>query len=79
MGSSYFLEENFGNIEENAKEALKNLRCPIHNRKGRVSFNYDNNGVYAQITKYCCLTHAQSMANALENAESFDHIEIKNL
>lgn len=61
-----------------AKKELKNCICPLHKRKGRVSFDFDNDGANAYITAYCCSEHAQSMSQTLKEIQLFNTIVIKN-
>lgn len=60
-----------------AGEINRSLRCPVHHRPARLSFDYDDAGTNAYIVEYCCLDHAQVVAQALRERELFDRVEIE--
>ena len=61
---------------EKAKPIVRSLCCPVHRRKARVQFDYNDRGLNAYITKCCCVAFADVVVKALQDAELFDHIEI---
>ncbi|WP_300725857.1 hypothetical protein [uncultured Rikenella sp.] len=60
-----------------AKEINRSLSCPVHHRQASLSFDYDNAGTNAYVVAYCCLEHAQVVAQALCERELFDRVEIE--
>ena len=60
-----------------ARPLVKSLRCPIHKRLARVSFDYDNSGVNAYITFCCCQPFADVVAKKLRDTELFYNIKIE--
>lgn len=54
------------------------MPCPVHHRKILFQCDYDDSGLNAYITRYCCLEHAKRVAKAFEEAELFNHIFIEN-
>lgn len=64
--------------KEEANEIKKSMPCPVHKRKILFQCDYDNAGLNAYITRYCCLEHAKRVAKAFKEAELFDHIYIEN-
>jgi hypothetical protein len=78
MGSSFYLEENFGDAEKLGKEVVKKLVCPVHGKKARVSFDYDNSGNNAYITKCCCPQFANCVKDAILQTNSFHVVKIED-
>lgn len=78
MGNFYDIESSLAVAQTEAKKVLKDCICPVHKRKGRVSFDYDDLGCNAYI-KCCCIQHAQQMTNAIKETEMFRKIEIENI
>lgn len=65
--------------EEEAMEIKRRLICPVHRRKVRMCCDYDNDGINAHITGYCCKEFAAKVREALEELELFDRISIEKL
>ncbi len=63
--------------KEEANEIKKSMMCPIHKRKILFQCDYDDAGLNAYITRYCCFEHAKRVAKAFKEAELFDHIYIE--
>ena len=61
-----------------AREIKKNMICPVHRRKILFDYDYTDAGTNVYITRYCCLEHAQRVAQAFKDAELFDNIHIEN-
>jgi hypothetical protein len=72
-------EQEFGYAKDAAKPIVKSLLCPIHKKRAKFVYGYDDKGIYAQLTKCCCFYFSQIVVNALEEAELFDRIEVKDL
>lgn len=78
MGSSYYLEEQFYFAQEEGKEIVSKLICPVHNKKAKVSFDYDNFGNNAYIKKACCSNFLKQVKKVLSETQSFNKIEIED-
>ena len=78
MGASYYQEEDFGAAENTGKELLKNLLCPTHKKKARVSFDYDEFGNNAYIEKCCCPDFVKQVSDSLAETKRFNKIEVTN-
>jgi hypothetical protein len=63
--------------KDKANEIKKSMPCPVHKRKILFQCDYDDSGLNAYITRYCCLEHAKRVAKAFKEAELFDHIYIE--
>lgn len=70
-------EDALAAVKEEANEIKKSMPCPVHKRKILFQCDYDDSGLNAYITRYCCLEHAQRVAKAFKEAELFDHIHIE--
>jgi len=70
-------ESGLAYAKEEANEIKKSMPCPVHKRKILFQCDYDDSGVNAYITRYCCLEHAKRVAQAFKEAELFDHIYIE--
>ena len=79
--SDYFSdpESVLGYNIETAKPIVRLLTCHIHRRKARVTFDYDDRGQIAHVSKYCCQDFAEEVADKLAKLEIFDYIEIGHL
>ena len=64
--------------KEEANEIKKSMPCPVHHRKVLFKCDYDDAGLNAYITRYCCIEHAKRVAQAFKDTELFDHIHIEN-
>lgn len=62
-----------------AKAIKAKMPCPKHRRKVLFTADYDNDGVNAYITRYCCREHAERVAKAFEEAQLFNRIEIEDV
>lgn len=78
MGSSHIQEMNMADDEIFAKKELQKLSCKVHNKKVRISCDYDNLGSNAYIEKYCCLEFAKEVEEVLAKMERFNKIEIED-
>lgn len=79
MGSSYYQEMDMAGAEEFAKKELQKLSCKVHNKKARISCDYDNLGNNAYIERYCCLDFAKEVKEVLADMKRFNKIEIEDL
>ena len=61
-----------------ANEIKKKMICPVHKRKILFKYDYTDAGTNAYITRYCCLEHAQRVAQAFKDAELFDNVSIED-
>ena len=57
-----------------AKAIKAKMLCPKHRRKVLFTADYDDDGVNAYITLYCCREHSESVAKAFEKAQLFNRI-----
>lgn len=73
----YESDLSFSIKEANAIKAK--MLCPKHRRKVLFTADYDDDGVNAYITRYCCREHAERVAKAFEKAQLFNRIEIKDV
>ena len=62
-----------------AKAIKAKMPCPKPRRKVLFTADYDNDGVNAYITRYCCREHAERVAKAFEKAQLFNRIEIEDV
>lgn len=76
FGSDYELDLQLG--KEEAKKALKDVKCSVHNKKARLSYDYDNDGANVYITKYCCSPFAKEVSNILSEIVHFNNIVIED-
>lgn len=60
-----------------ARSFVRKFVCPVHKRKVLVSFDYDEHGTHAYITRYCCREHAEVVVKALKEAQLFDTVAIE--
>ena len=51
MGTHYFMECLLRDQMDECKRVLTDFRCPTHKNKARLSYGYDDDGTYADITK----------------------------
>ena len=70
-------EDALAVAKEEANVIKKSMPCPVHKRKILFQCDYDDFGLNAYITRYCCLEHAKRVAQAFKEAELFDHIYIE--
>lgn len=71
-------EMDYVNAVPQAKKIKSSIICPIHHRKALTSFDYDNDGVNAYVTRYCCLDLAKQVSAAFLKAKIFNHVYIQN-
>lgn len=71
-------ESGLAVAKEEANKIKKSMSCPVHKRKVLFQCDYDDEGLNAYITHYCCREHAERVANAFKKAELFDHVYIEN-
>ena len=55
-----------------AKRIIKDCRCSIHNKKAKLTFDYDREENAIPIVNSCCKDFSKYVANIL--SEHFDHI-----
>lgn len=60
-----------------ANKVKAEMICPIHKRKVILNFDYDKDGANAYIVKYCCIEHAQNVADALSEIEFFNNVIVE--
>lgn len=70
-------EDALAAAKEEANEIKQAMPCPVHKRKVSFKCDYNNSGLNAYITRYCCLEHAKRVAEAFEEAELFDRVRIE--
>lgn len=73
------LENELRIAMDEVKPLVRSLTCPIHKRKARLIYDYDNRGINAYIKKCCCQAFADVVAEKLEETKFFDNIEIVNV
>jgi len=73
--SDYELDLLLG--KEEAKKVLKDVKCSVHNKKARLSYDYDNDGANVYITKYCCTFFAKEVSSVLKEIVQFNSIVIE--
>jgi len=79
MGSTYYQELKMGCDEEYAKEEVQKLYCNVHNKRARISCDYDNFGSNAYIYRYCCPDFAKEVKEVISNMKRFNKIEIEDI
>ena len=52
-------------------------KCPVHKKKASVSYDCDEHGSYAYVTRYCCQEFAIKVAETLEKTRRFVRVEIE--
>lgn len=72
-------EDGLAYAKKEAAAIKSRMVCPVHHRKVLFSADYDLNGTHAYITRYCCREHAQRVADAFEEAQLFDFVEIEDI
>lgn len=77
IDSTFEFEYALSSAEKQVKPIVHDMICPVHQRRVSLSSYYDNNGIYADITSYCCLEFANHMANVFEETDIFDHVTVK--
>lgn len=61
-----------------AKEVKATSICPIHHKKRiSITYDYDNEGVNAYVSKGCCPEFRRLVAEALKKTERFDAVYIE--
>lgn len=70
-------EDALASAKEEATDIKNSMPCPVHKRKISFKCDYDNSGLNAYITRYCCLDHAKRVAQAFKDAELFDRVCVK--
>lgn len=78
MGSSYYSEMDLAVAQDEAKKLLKDMKCTVHKRKGRVSFDFDDNGCNAYI-KCCCVDYAKQISDTINKTQLFNKIVIEDI
>lgn len=69
-------ELELGNVQQEAKLLISFLVCPVHKKKCKVTFDYDNTGVNAYVEKCCCQKLGEVAYTLLASTGKFQEISI---
>lgn len=66
----------FESDEKYARKMIKDCRCGIHNKKAKLSFDYDRDENVIPHISCCCMTFARHVKQILDDCEYFSHVVI---
>jgi hypothetical protein len=76
MDFNYSPEDELAFVQPEIKILFKDFRCPVHKRKAKIESDYDNEGLNAYVSEYCCPQFAQQVEQILWDTQRFRTVTV---